>query len=343
VADAGSKIRDVSKAVAVAAGSWAVAGGLAAYAAARLTSADDGRRTEASLVPVLLSFTPQVTKAAPWAALGLRLTGQRKPAATAAVAAGALSLLLQSRKLPKWQPGASGARLRVLTCNMFFGRGDAEVLVDRVRRLEADVLFLQELTADAVTRLKQAGLDELMPYTQIELRGGPRGSGIYSRFPLGEGPALEPIHAAQPTAVVELPDGYRAELVCVHPCPPASEHRGAATRWRGELGSLTPPGDLPRIVAGDFNATLDHAAFRNVLRLGYADAALGAGTSLNPTWGMPGKNPVLTLDHVLVDTDCAVLDSSVHLIPGSDHRAVYAEIQLPELEPKSDSPQGSAE
>jgi endonuclease/exonuclease/phosphatase (EEP) superfamily protein YafD len=317
VADAVSKIRDVSKAVAVAGGSWAVAGGLAAYAAARLTSADDGRRTEASLVPVLLSFTPQVTKAAPWAALGLRLTGQRKPAATAAVAAAALGLVLQSRKLPKWQPGASGRRVRVITCNMFFGRGDAEVLVDRVRRLEADVLFLQELTADAVTRLKQAGLDELMPYTQVELRGGPRGSGIYSRFPLGEGPQLE---------------------VCMHPCPPASEHKGAATRWRNELGSLTPPGDLPRIVAGDFNATLDHAAFRNVLRLGYADAALGAGTSLNPTWGMPGKNPVLTLDHVLVDRDCAVLDSSVHLIPGSDHRAVYAEIQLPELTP-DDAPQ----
>jgi endonuclease/exonuclease/phosphatase family metal-dependent hydrolase len=315
-----------------------VAGGLAAYAAARLMSADDGRRTEASLVPVLLSFTPQVTKAAPWAALGLRLTGQRKPAATAAVAAAALGLVLQSRKLPKWQPGASGRRVRVITCNMFFGRGDAGVIVDRVRQLEADVLFLQELTADAVTRLKQAGLDELMPYTQAELRGGSRGSGIYSRFPLGEGPQLEPIHAAQPTAVVELPDGYRAELVCMHPTPPASEHRGAATRWRNELGSLTAPGDLPRIVAGDFNATLDHATFRNVLRLGYADAALGAGTSLTPTWGMPGKNPVLTLDHVLVDRDCAVLASSVHLIPGSDHRAVYAEIQLPELTP-DDAPQ----
>jgi len=38
---------------------------------------------------------------------------------------------------------------------------------------------------------------------------------------------------------------------------------------------------------------------------------------------------VLTLDHVLVDRGCAVLACSVHAIPGSDHRAVYAAIQLP--------------
>jgi endonuclease/exonuclease/phosphatase family metal-dependent hydrolase len=228
--------------------------------------------------------------------------------------------------------------LRVLTCNMLFGRADAEVLVARVRQLGADVLFLQELTESAVTRLKQAGLEELMPHSQVELRGGPRGSGIYSRFPLSEGPSVAPVQAAQPTARLELPGGEAVELICVHPVPPAQERRGAAARWRNELAVLPPPGELPRVLAGDFNATLDHAVFRDVLGLGYADAALQAGNALTPTWGMPGKRAVLTLDHVLVDRGCAVLASSVHVVPGSDHQAVYAEIQLPELEPGSDSP-----
>ena len=52
---------------------WVVAGGFAAWAAARLTAADRVRRTEIPVVP-LLSVTPQVAAAAPWAALGLRLT-----------------------------------------------------------------------------------------------------------------------------------------------------------------------------------------------------------------------------------------------------------------------------
>jgi endonuclease/exonuclease/phosphatase family metal-dependent hydrolase len=180
-----------------------------------------------------------------------------------------------------------------------------------------------------VTRLKKAGLEDLMPYTQLELRGGSRGSGIYSRFPLGEGPPVAPVFMAQPAALLELPGGQWVELVCVHPCPPTMTPWGGAARWRAELAVLPPPSGVPRVLAGDFNATLDHAAFRDVLRLGYADAAQEAGNALTPTWGPPGKVAVLTLDHVLVDRSCAVLACSVHKIPGSDHRAVYAEIQLP--------------
>ncbi|HEY6491684.1 MAG TPA: endonuclease/exonuclease/phosphatase family protein [Trebonia sp.] len=306
-----------------------MAGGLAAWAVVRGTAADRVRQTENPVAP-LLSLTPQVSRAAPWTALALRLAGRRGPAATAAVAAAALGLVVRSRRLPRPQPGACGPMLRVLTFNQYFGRADAEILVARVRQLRVDVLFLQELTADAVTRLKQAGLEDLMPHSQLELRGGPRGSGIYSRFPLGEGRAMASTYMAQPTVLLELPGGDQVELVCAHPVPPAPGRRGGAAQWRAELGVLPAPGELPRVIAGDFNATLDHAAFRDVLRLGYADAALQMGDALAPTWGPPGRNPMLTLDHVLADRSCAVLGYSVHVIPGSDHRAVYAEIQLPE-------------
>jgi endonuclease/exonuclease/phosphatase family metal-dependent hydrolase len=308
--------------------SWAVAGGLAAWAVARVTAADRVRRTESLAVP-LVTFTPQVAAAAPWAALGLRLAGRRGPAATAAVAGAALGLAMRSRRIPRPQPGASGPLLRVLTANVYFGRADAEVVVARVRQVGADVLFLQELTEDAVTRLKQAGLDDLLPFALRELRGGPRGSGIYSRFPLSEGPAVAPVHMAQPTALLELPNGDQVELVCVHPVTPTLG-RGGAAPWRAELAVLPPPGGVPRVLAGDFNATLDHAAFRGVLRLGYADAGLQTGNALTPTWGPPGKNALFTLDHVLVDRSCAVLEYAVHALPGSDHQSVYAEIQLPE-------------
>jgi endonuclease/exonuclease/phosphatase family metal-dependent hydrolase len=320
VAGVGSKVTTIS--------SWAAAGGLAAWATARLTAADRVRRTENLAVP-LLSFTPQVAAAAPWAALGLRLARQRGPAATAAVAAAALGLVTRSRRIPRPQPGASGPMLRVLTVNLYFGRADAEVIVARVRQAGANVLFLQELTADAVTRLKQAGLEDLMPHTQLDLRGGSRGSGIYSRFPLSEGPPVAPTYMAQPTALLQLPGGYAVELICVHPAPPSLGGRSAAP-WREELAALSPPGERPRVLAGDFNATLDHAAFRDVLRLGYADAAQQAGNALTPTWGPPGRGAVLTLDHVLADRSCAVLAYAVHVIPGTDHQAVYAEIQLPE-------------
>jgi endonuclease/exonuclease/phosphatase (EEP) superfamily protein YafD len=308
--------------------SWVVAGGLAAWAAARVTAADRVRRTGTPVVP-LLSFTPQVAAVAPWAALGLGVARRRGPAATAALAAAALALVVGPRGIPRRQPGARGPILRLLTVNVYAGQADAEAIVARVRQSGADVLFVQELAADAVIRLKKAGLEDLLPYTRLELRGGSRGSGIYSRFPLSEGPPLAPTFMAQPTALLELPGGEAVDLVCVHPCPPTMRRWGGTARWRAELAVLPPPGAVPRVLAGDFNATLDHAAFRDVLGLGYADAALETGNALTPTWGPPGKGAVLTLDHVLADRSCAVLACSVHKIPGSDHRAVYAEIQLP--------------
>jgi endonuclease/exonuclease/phosphatase (EEP) superfamily protein YafD len=319
VTGVGSKVAGIS---------WVVAGGLAAWATARVAGADRVRRTQTVMVP-LMSFTPQVAAAAPLAALWLRLTGRRGAAEKAVFASAALGLMVRSRGVPRRQPEAGGPTLRVLTSNLLVGRADPEAVVARVRQEGLDVLFVQELTVDAEIRLKQAGLEDLLPHTQIEHKGsGPRGSGIYARFPLTEAPPLPSTFASQPTALLELPDGEQVELFCVHPRAPVLE-RGGSARWRAELAVLPAPGKLPRVVAGDFNATPDHAAFRDVLRLGYADAAIQTGTALIRTWGRPGKDPWLTLDHVLVSRGCAVLACSVHIVPGSDHRAVYAEIRIP--------------
>jgi endonuclease/exonuclease/phosphatase family metal-dependent hydrolase len=309
--------------------SWAVAGGFAAWAAARITAADRVRCVEAPVAP-LLSFTPQAAAAASAAALALGLARRTGPASTAALGAAALAMVVRPRAARRSQPAAGGPILRVLTINLLCGRADADVIVALVRRTGADVLFLQELTGGAVTRLKQAGLGDLMPQGVTEFRGGPRGSGIYSRFQLSEGLPLAPVFAAQPSAVLELPGGEAVELVCVHPHPPKPPWSpGGVARWRQELAVLPPPGELPRLLAGDFNATLDHALFRSLLRLGYADAALEAGNALTPTWGPAGRLALITIDHVLVDRRCAVLASSVHAVPGTDHRAVYAQVRLP--------------
>src|SRR5215471_1173738 len=206
-----------------------------------------------------------------------------------------------------------------------------------LRRQGADVLFLQELTEPAVSRLKQAGLTDLLPHELTDLAGpSARGRGIYARFPLTESPDLGWPETAQLTARLELPGGRRADLVCVHTPPPRPPWSPANTaRWRSELAALPDPArsaaDPPRVLAGDFNASVDHACFRQVLRLGHVDAAARFGRGLVPTWGPGpwGRPALLTIDHVLVDPGCAVQAVSVYPLPGSDHRAVYAEFRLP--------------
>jgi endonuclease/exonuclease/phosphatase family metal-dependent hydrolase len=85
-----------------------------------------------------------------------------------------------------------------------------------------------------------------------------------------------------------------------------------------------------RILAGDFNATLDHPELRDVLERGYVDAADEAGAGLEPTW--PSNSPFppgVTIDHVLADERVAVRHHRTVRIPGSDHQAVRATLQLP--------------
>lgn len=308
---------------------WAVATSLAAWAAARLTAVDRFRPLEPVTAP-LVALAPQVAAAAGLAALALRRNG---PSITAAAAAASLTAVVAPRAVRRRQPDACGPVLRVLTVNLLYGQAAGPPLVELARRLDVDVLFLQELTGDAVDRLNRARLTELLPSEMPDFqRYRYRGSSIYARHPLHDGLAIGTGHASQPTARLELPSGHCVQLVCVHPHPPFPPWSPrAGVRWRAELAVLPPPGDVPVIMAGDYNATPDHAQFRRLLRLGHVDAASQAGHGLVPTWGPhPRRGPaVLTFDHVLVDPRCAVLATTAHRLPGSDHRALFARIRLP--------------
>jgi endonuclease/exonuclease/phosphatase family metal-dependent hydrolase len=310
---------------------WAVAGAVAGWAAARLTGADRLRFAEVWIVP-LLSLTPQVTAAA-WA--GALLLSAAGPAAAATAAGVALTAVVGPRAVPSRQLPAAGPVLRVLTANLLGGRAAAGEITELARRTRADVLCVQELIAPAAARLRLAGLDDLLPHRVTQpMQPGRAVSGIYARHPLHREALSGPPSAARCAARLDLPSGQTVQLACVHATPPKPAWSPAATaRWRDQLSALPAPGDDPFILAGDFNATLDHAQFRALLRRGYADAASQAGNGLVPTWGpRPGRRPaLLAIDHVLTDRRCATVATSVHRVTGSDHRALCAEVRLPGL------------
>ncbi|GAA1548158.1 hypothetical protein GCM10009678_33550 [Actinomadura kijaniata] len=275
----------------------------------------------------LLAVTPLVAAAAPVPVVVALALRRRRAAVAAGIVAASLAVAVLPRAWGGAQPEARGPALKVLTANVFFGEGDAERLVDLVRRTGADVLSLQELTPESVGRYERAGLTALLPHKVVDPRGGPTGSGLYSRHPLRELPAPRS-EMAMPRAELTV-GGRRVEITAVHPIPPIS---GVNYRnWRRDLGVLPGARDggsgAPfRVLAGDFNATLDHATLRDLIGRGYADAADRAGAGLVRTWGdlVP-----LTIDHVLVDDRAAVRDVRIHVLPGSDHRPLSAEIRLP--------------
>lgn len=225
------------------------------------------------------------------------------------------------------ESGPTGeGRLTVMSVNMEYGRADARDIVRLVREADVDLLSVQELTTDAVPRLRAAGLDRLLPYEHIvPSPTTPAGSGLWSRYPLSDRHRLEPASFRNLSAVVNV-QGHRVTMLAVHPYPPVGPD--GEELWRRDYATLEAGLarlDGPVVVAGDFNATQDHRPFRRLLGLGYTDAAEADGAGLMLTWpARGGLPPLLSLDHVLVKGDVSVVEVVKAPVAGNDHFAVIA-------------------
>jgi hypothetical protein len=192
-----------------------------------------------------------------------------------------------------------------MTVNLRVGGADAATIVRLVRDNGIDLLAVQEYTPGARASLGAAGIDALLPYRLDDAEPLAVGSALFARVPLGDGDfSVAPGGFVEVTATLRLPGATPVVLRSVHPCAPYTPaHQGC---WRSGLDReprATPAG-APRLLLGDFNATLDHPALRRLIGSGYRDAADAVGAGLWPTW----------------PTD---------VVPGTDHRAVVAVLAIP--------------
>ncbi|QOC94880.1 endonuclease/exonuclease/phosphatase family protein [Micromonospora craniellae] len=307
---------------------WLAVAPGAGWAVVRLAGLDRGPLVQA------LAFTP-------YAVLGSLLPlvlavalRRRWPAAVAAVTTATLLAVVVPRALPSPQPAADGPALRVLTANLLAGAADLRVIAALVRDARVDVLAVQEFTPAAQAELDRLGLTDLLPHQQLNPVEGTGGSGLYARYPTGDGGVRQlagGLRFTQAYATVAVPGAPAVRVESVHPAAPYAVDQ--VPGWREDLAAqpaATPDGPLS-ILAGDFNATLDHGPLRALLRTGYADAAASVGAGLTGTWGPYDGDPIppVAIDHVLVDHRIAVRAVTVHPLPGSDHRMILADLQLP--------------
>ncbi|WP_084773790.1 endonuclease/exonuclease/phosphatase family protein [Nonomuraea candida] len=302
---------------------WVAVTPFAAWAVARVAGLERG------------SLPTQLMTATPYAAAGSLLplliaaVGRRRAATVVALlSAAALGASVLPRALGTAEATA-GRPLKVMTLNMLFGRADVETIMKLVREFGPDVLSTQELTPGAVADLDAAGLKEIMPHRVLRDEWSAGGSGIYSRHPVR---ALEnvvpPVGHQMPAALISVPGGEPIEFIDAHPFPPLGPQIDDWNQAMSGFPSASP--HRVRIIAGDFNASLDHAALRGLLDRGYKDAADQVGAGLIPTWPANKRvPPLITIDHVLVDRRVGVREVSVRDVPGTDHRAVLAWLTLP--------------
>ncbi|MFI0925904.1 endonuclease/exonuclease/phosphatase family protein [Streptomyces sp. NPDC021012] len=281
-------------------------------------------------VPQLLSFLPWLSVPAALGVLLAALARRRALAFTAVVVlvATAWSALPYMPQTVTAYGGLPLARVRVLAANVEFGQA-TESLIGTIRRERPQLVFVSECDHVCGHALTSTFTAELPHHASVD-SGGSAGSVLLSAYPLSDEGVI-PAVMGMPGATAEIA-GRAVRVQLAHPMPPLP---GQVDVWERELGRLRKaaaerPTTTPLLLAGDFNASQDHHAFRAVLRAGHVqDAARTARTSRTPTWPTEGPlPPYVQIDHVLVSDHFSVAAVRFPALPGSDHRAVLADLDL---------------
>jgi endonuclease/exonuclease/phosphatase (EEP) superfamily protein YafD len=306
---------------------WGLAGALVAWTVARILGLERGW----PLVP-LFALTPWI------AALGLVMAvagaalRQRLFTLVCLACTVVLAVAIAPRVIPNRAPAdAEAVRLRVLAINVGGDYLTGPELRGLIERYRPDVVSVLELPPDVVAGYETAGISQLLPHQVLEPRPGFTGTGLYSRIPLRAAPGPDTDFAIAAASLA--PDGAAPlEIFAVHARAPTTP--SAARTWRDDLRALPATGEGGmRILAGDFNATLDHHELRRLIGRGYHDAAEQAGTGLRMTWSTQSwVPPLVAIDHVLADRRIRVASTKIVALPRSDHHGVLAELVLPDAD-----------
>ncbi|MFF1507110.1 endonuclease/exonuclease/phosphatase family protein [Streptomyces sp. NPDC058326] len=278
-------------------------------------------------VPQLLSLLPWFTVPAGLAVLLAAVARRRVLTFTAVVvltATGWAALPYQPQLVTAY--GAPLTQVRVLAANVEYGQATG-ALTETIRRERPQLVFVSECDQVCGHALTTAFAAELPHHASVDA-GGSVGSVLLSAYPLTDERVI-PAVMGMPGATAVIA-GVPVRLQLAHPLPPMP---GQVDLWKRELGRIESTARQhtgPLLVAGDFNASQDHAAFRSVLRAGrLQDAARLADASRTPTWPMEGPlPPFVQIDHVLVSRDFTVRGIRFPDLAGSDHRAVLTDLDL---------------
>ncbi|MFH8367840.1 endonuclease/exonuclease/phosphatase family protein [Streptomyces sp. NPDC018031] len=280
-------------------------------------------------VPQLLAFLPWLLVPA---LLGLVLAVAARWAAGcvwALVAAAATGWFTQPYDGPAGpEPyGRPVATLRVLTANLEYG-GATDGLLTVVRREKPDLVAVQECDARCATALDAPAVRRAYPYRNIVTGSPAEGSAILSTHPLRDERPL-PGTLSMPRSVATV-NGLPVRVQVAHPMPPMP---GEVDLWRTELGRLRDfaagRDDRATLIAGDFNATQDHAAFRDLLDTGLRDSARATGAARTPTWPSLTAPPLgAQIDHVLVSETLRPRATRFLDLDHTDHRALLVDLDL---------------
>ena len=270
----------------------------------------------------------------------------RRRLAVSTVAAALLAVLLAfSWVAPLLLGGRTSvddrADLVVMAQNLEYG--DAQLIAERALAARVDLLVVTDAPTQAVQQLRSNAMARQLPYSAGVREWSHEGSVVLSRYPLTDVARISDGGDSR-VVTVHTPQLGDIDLLALHPTPPYQEGRWTAdyeriTTYVRDHYSAGAAARNPVIIAGDLNATLDHAPIRRIRAMGFADAADELNLGFQPTWPAPGSvrrfgisvPPLVQIDHVMTSSALVATSMTTFHSDGTDHLGLLAKVQRARL------------
>ena len=234
------------------------------------------------------------------------------------------------------QPG--NITVTVMTFNTGDGLATPDDLVSFIRESGADLVALQEVTAEVAEAL-ETDLADILPYQAVRGLGIP-GKALLSSYPITHVEWLE-LNPGRPDllATVDLA-GHPIDVLVAHPPPPELnagivQPREGTYEHFDRIVEIAAEAENPFLLVGDLNEVSLQSRHGELESIGLQDVfdAVGSGdgsTYPNRIPPLPDAliEPILRIDYIWASEEWLPLSATVGEDVGSDHLAVIADLAL---------------
>ncbi|HEX8339631.1 MAG TPA: endonuclease/exonuclease/phosphatase family protein [Tepidisphaeraceae bacterium] len=231
-----------------------------------------------------------------------------------------------------WPSGDAGGGPTFLIASFNLNKDlrDATWAVELMRRTDADVVVVQEVTPHTAEQMR-AGLASVYPHAEIHPDPGYDGMAVFSRTPLRLIAAPQDYESRNLDVAVTLL-GREVRLVNVHLAPPQRAETRRSNRVQvSRLLREHADHAAPTIFVGDFNFTTFSPQGAQLRGTGFREAHLATGGGRQATW--PTRNVKPPIPSVRIDTaytrgGIEPVSGRVEQAFGSDHLPVVMKFRL---------------
>lgn len=227
--------------------------------------------------------------------------------------------------------GDTAPNLTLLVANILSDNTNYEEVLSYIREREPDVILIQEVSPEWMEALRPL-LEEQYPHALFDARFDNFGMAVLSRLSTEHIERIDPLGFEIPIMETLFKiNGREVSVLNYHTLPPVSrEYIEKRNRQLAYIGDYVAQNEDLVIVSGDMNVTPWSPVYRDAL----ADADLvntRQGFGVMPTWPARGLMiPVVPIDHCLVSPEIVVTHMERGPRWGSDHRALWVELYIPE-------------